>query len=93
MSNPFEILERKLINIECMLMEGKNTNCDLKTPELEIITGEELCKKLDVTIQTLIRWRHKGKIPYLQLGSSIRYDFNKVLDALEVTKKRGGAKL
>ena len=55
----------------------------------DIITGEELCKKLDVTIQTLIRWRQKGKIPYLQLGSSIRYDLNKVLDAIEVGKKKG----
>jgi excisionase family DNA binding protein len=63
------------------------------TPQPDIMTGEELCKKLDVTIQTLIRWRHKGKIPYLQIGSSIRYDFNKVLDALEVSKKKGGAKL
>ena len=55
----------------------------------DIITGEELCKKLDVTIQTLIRWRQKGKIPYLQIGSSIRYDLNKVLDAIEVGKKKG----
>jgi excisionase family DNA binding protein len=59
------------------------------TPQPEIMTGEELCKKLDVTIQTLIRWRHKGKIPYLQLGSSIRYDFNKVIKAIEINKRRG----
>lgn len=58
-------------------------------PQPEIMTGEELCKKLDVTIQTLIRWRHKGKIPYLQLGSSIRYDFNKVIKAIEINKRRG----
>lgn len=62
-------------------------------PKLEILTGEELCKKLGVTIQTLIRWRHKGKIPFMRIGSSIRYDFIKVLEAIEVTKKRGGAKL
>ncbi len=54
----------------------------------EIITGDELCKKLNVTTQTLIKWRQKGKIPYLQLGASIRYDLEKVLDALEVTKKK-----
>ena len=58
-----------------------------------LLTGEELCKKLGVTIQTLIRWRHKGKIPFLRIGSSIRYDFIKVLEAIEVTKKIGGAKL
>ena len=58
-------------------------------PKPDIITGEQLCKKLDVTIQTLIRWRHKGKIPYMQIGSAIRYDLNKVLEAIEVGKKKG----
>ncbi|MEJ6980740.1 helix-turn-helix domain-containing protein [Pedobacter sp. P351] len=58
-------------------------------PKAEVITGEELCKRLDLTIQTLIRWRQKGKIPFLQVGSSIRYDFNKVLEAIEVSKKKG----
>lgn len=65
---------------------------DNQDPKPHIMTGGELCKNLDVTIQTLIRWRHKGKIPYLQIGSSIRYDFNKVLDALDVSKKKGGIK-
>ena len=80
------------IALEMMQWAIENMPESNQTPQPEIMTGEELCKKLDVTIQTLIRWRHKGKIPYLQIGSSIRYDFNKVLDALEVTKKKGGAK-
>jgi len=85
--------EFKGIVLEMMQWALENMPVSNQPPKPEIMTGEELCKKLDVTIQTLIRWRHKGKIPYLQIGSSIRYDFNKVLDALEVTKKRGGAKL
>jgi hypothetical protein len=60
-------------------------------PEPIILTGEQLKDKLDVTIQTLIRWRQKGKIPYLQIGASIRYDLNKVLDALTVGNKKKGA--
>jgi len=60
------------------------------TKEAQIITGEDLSKKLGVTIQTLIRWRQKGKIPFLQIGNSIRYDLYKVLDNLEAKKK--GAK-
>ena len=62
-------------------------------PKPEILTGEELCKKLGVTIQTLIRWRHKGKIPFMRIGSSIRYDFIKVLEAIEVGKKKGAIKI
>lgn len=56
-------------------------------PEPIIMTGDELCVKLDVTIQTLIRWRHKGKIPYMQIGSSVRYDYAKVLEALEAKSR------
>ena len=81
------------IALEMMQWAIENMPESNQAPQPEIMTGEELCKKLDVTIQTLIRWRHKGKIPYLQIGSSIRYDFNKVLDALEVSKKKGGAKI
>ena len=57
-----------------------------------IINGEELAKQLGVTIQTLIRWRKKEKIPFFRIGSSIRYDLNKVLEALESGKKGKGTK-
>lgn len=77
-----------------LLEQMKNLETKINIPaknqrEPVIINGEDLCKKLDITIQTLIRWRQKEKIPYLQIGSSIRYDLNKVLDAIEVGKKKG----
>lgn len=77
-----------------LLEQMKNLETKINIPaknqsEPVIINGEDLCKKLDITIQTLIRWRQKEKIPYLQIGSSIRYDLNKVLDAIEVRKKKG----
>jgi excisionase family DNA binding protein len=56
------------------------------SPLPTINTGEELCKQLGVTIQTLIRWKHKGNVPFMQIGSSIRYDLNKVLQTLENKK-------
>ena len=64
-----------------------------ETPkETLIITGDELCKKLGVTIQTLIRWRQKGRIPFLEIGSAVRYDLHKVLEALEAGTKKGATK-
>jgi len=84
--------EFQLVALEMMQWAVENMPKTNPTPKPEIMTGEELCKKLDVTIQTLIRWRHKGKIPYLQIGSSIRYDFNKVLEAIEVSKNKGSRK-
>jgi hypothetical protein len=58
----------------------------------EILTGQQLSERLAVDVQTLAKWREKGKIPYLRLGAAIRYDFNKVIAALEVTKKKGASK-
>lgn len=60
--------------------------------KIDLIDGYELCKRLGITIQTLIRWKAKGKLPYLQIGASIRYDYFKVLEALEVSNKKKGVK-
>lgn len=58
------------------------------TPAPHIISGAELKDQLGVTIQTIIRWRNKGKIPFIKLGSSIRYDLNAVIKSLEVGNKK-----
>ncbi len=53
------------------------------------ITTKQLCLFLGITEPTVIRWRKKGKIPFLQIGSSVRFNLPNVLDALEVGKKKG----
>lgn len=62
-----------------------------RDPEPEIIDGAELRKRLNISEPTAIRWRQKGRIPYLQIGSNIRYNWREVIKALEVpTNKKGG---
>ena len=53
------------------------------------INTKELIHFLDITEPTLIRWRKKGKIPFLRIGSRILYQKSAVLLALE---NKGGAK-
>ncbi len=66
-------------------------NRKLEDPEpIEIIDGATLCYKLDITRQTLARWRKTNRIPFIQAGAVIRYDLNKVIEALENRKKKGG---
>lgn len=55
-----------------------------------ILNSEEICIKLGISVQTMIKWRAKGKVPFFRIGSSIRYDLNKVLEALEVSKAGKG---
>ncbi len=53
----------------------------------EIIDTDTLCNRLNITKPTAIRYRKKGAIPFLRIGSSIRYDWNAVVKALENKKK------
>ena len=59
----------------------------------EIIDREELCKRLAVTSPTVIRWEKKGKIPRLMIGSSIRYNWPAVIEALESQANKKGGRL
>lgn len=58
------------------------------TAPARIVDGETLEKELSITRQTLQRWRKTNRIPFIQVGAVIRYDFQKVIEALE--KKKGG---
>lgn len=58
----------------------------------DIRNQRKTCEALDITEPTIIRWRNKGKIPFMQIGSSIRYDLNAVIKALEVTNKKGAGR-
>jgi len=51
------------------------------------INQRELCAFLGLSEPTVIRWRKKGKLPFLQVGGNIRYDVEAVLAALEGNKK------
>lgn len=53
---------------------------------VEIVNSATLMERLDISEPTLKRWKEKGKIPFMQIGTAARYDWYKVLEALEVKK-------
>ena len=73
----------KLENIEKML----NNPGEIK--KVEIIDCRELCKRLNITEPTVIRWRAKGLIPFLNIGSAVRFNYLEVIEALETKNKKG----
>jgi len=64
--------------------EGKKVN---------IINRAELCKRLDITEPTAIRWGKKGRIPCFRIGSRVLYNWENVINVLENKKKNGGTNL
>lgn len=86
MNNPFDDLKGQLDRIESLL---SNTSLGY-TPERIIeqpITTDELCAFLRISEPTLIRLKKKSKIPFLEIGGSIRFDKAAVLKALEKKDK------
>ncbi|HTN00201.1 MAG TPA: hypothetical protein VL088_15700 [Pedobacter sp.] len=79
--NPFDLINDELRIIKDQLSELAETQTT--SPKTEIISGETLCKRLEITRQTLGRWRVQKRIPFIEVGRVIRYDFPKVVEALE----------
>lgn len=48
----------------------------------DLITDEELQKRLQVSRTTLYNWRKAGIIPYRRIGNKLRYSWKAVLEVL-----------
>jgi predicted DNA-binding transcriptional regulator AlpA len=86
-----EILEEKQSNIEKLLKELLErlpaSTSSTYTP-IEIIDVKTLSSRLGISEPTIIKWRNKKKVPFIQMGGSIRYDWHQVCKALENKKSK-----
>lgn len=81
MNNPFDEIMATLADIKDML-----NNLPHAAAKDEIINRKELMIRLGVTEPTVIRWVKKGVIPQIRIGSHVRYNWPKVVIALENNK-------
>jgi excisionase family DNA binding protein len=74
-----------------IIREENNASKSTETAKSEnpqkLHSQKETCRFIGITEPTIIRWRKKGKIPFKQLGASIRYNLNDVIEALEAKNK------
>ena len=61
---------------------GTSINATATSPE-KLVTTQQLCEHLGVTEPTVLRWRKKGKIPFFEIGSAIRFNLSEVRKSLE----------
>jgi predicted site-specific integrase-resolvase len=85
MSEIVVMTQEQLAEFGKNLLEGfiKSMPPITAVPDKDIISPEELCKRLNISIPTQIRYRKKGKLPWLEIGNQIRYDWNEVLEKLK----------
>jgi hypothetical protein len=79
--SPIALTEIEILVENCLrrvLTENSHS-----TSLTEIIDRKELCKRLDVTEPTIIRWEKKGRIPRFHIGSAVRYNWTNVIESLE----------
>ena len=57
--------------------------CTQPKLEYNIITEKELSERLNITKVTLHKYRKQGKIPFSQVGRTIRYDYKEVMETLK----------
>ena len=85
MYNPFDSISQLLNDI---LERLNNISANPPPQTIEIITQDELCKRLMISKPTVIRWVKKKKIPSLRIGRSVRFNWQTVIEALESQKNK-----
>jgi hypothetical protein len=85
MNNPFDVIMEKLNEMDNKI---SSMPAAIAATPPEIINTEELCKRLDISEPTAIKWRRKKKIPSFTIGSAVRYNWPAVVEFLQ-TKSPG----
>lgn len=57
----------------------------------KLLTAKQLSELLQVGLPTVYKWAHYGYIPYMKLGTSIRFKEKKIEEWLKKRERRGRA--
>lgn len=57
--------------------------------KLDVVTGDELKKRLQISEVTLKKYRNQGRIPFMIVGGQYRYSYPDVIKSLTVPSRRG----
>lgn len=84
MYNPFESIDARLSNIECLLHQFKELPIDSATQskEDEFLTTEETAKFLSLAVSTIYALNHKGELPVMKRGKRCYFSKKELLDYL-----------
>jgi len=63
-----------------MKIEKKDNSEDFSKGK--ILTTQQLAKELSVSERTIYNWRSMGVIPFIKLGNVVRFDYRRVVAAL-----------
>jgi excisionase family DNA binding protein len=75
MENPFEVIDARLKNIECLLLDIKHGDRVPVAPRIEeeYLTFKQACETFDCSTVTLHKWKKEGRIPFYRIGGRILF--------------------
>ena len=104
-TNPFELIDSRLLAIEALLLEIKNKALDFKRIENkfsnypEMLTRRQASELLSISLGTLDTWSKEGRIEKVRNGGIVRYrksellaNFKSLKESRYSRNEKGGAK-
>jgi excisionase family DNA binding protein len=79
-------IKKLVIDIINELRNNEQPTVEAEKPEERLLTSAETCKFLRCSKPTLHRWKMAGIVPFVRLGSNIRY---KQTDLEKLIKTKG----
>ena len=81
------LISMPIEDLQTVIIECVNTclkyNKQPLTADEQPVSSKELCSYLNISEPTLIRWRKRGRIPFLQVGSRKLYQKSAVISAIQ----------
>ena len=80
---PFSISALKELIEESISHAIKSYDSNKPLPQQdELLTQKQVCKLLDVSVSSIIKWKKQGLLPYHKVNSRVYYKRNEVVDAM-----------
>lgn len=86
MTNPFELIDERLSNIEGLLLDIKHHPQERKEPNL--LTRKETAQKLGISLITLNRRTNDGTLTSYNIGGRVLYREDELENALTENRKK-----
>jgi len=95
MTNPFEVIETRLSNIETLLLDLKYQPKEVEPtdqPE-QLLTIQEAAQFLSLTVPTLYSKVSKGELPVMKRSKRLYFSRTELMEYLKAGRKKSNAEI
>ena len=91
-TNPFELIDERLISIEKSLLDLKQQPKDVALAE-QLLTVKETAKFLNLTSATIYSKCSRGELPFMKRSKRVYFSRTELLDYLKEGRKKSKTEL